>query len=311
LLDIRKWLPKLLGNHEGEPPSEPDEIVACSDCFNDQGLKLDAFLIGLDSPSPCPNCGKTSGRKLSRHLLGALAHRFFVWGTLHRCDYGAAPIVQFNHHRATEIDSASWFEADLRLIGQLLGVGFFYYGPRLWMVGEVEPLKALQEPSTRTEIIARILNEYPTTEITSDQLLYRLRRNPQRPDKFDEYDSPPIDLTDSGRLDSKGFPVLYCSQDLQVCIHECRVTAEDELFVATLAPTRKLKVLDFAELLWEENATEFDSLDTAIHMLFLAGSHSYDISRAISLSAHDAGFDGLITHLISACFVPGRCHLRR
>jgi hypothetical protein len=226
--------------------------------------------------------------------LGALAHRFFVWGTLHRCDYGAAPLVQFNDHRATEIDSAPWFEADLRLIGQLLGVGFFYYGPRLWMVGEVEPLKALQEPSKRAQIIARILNEYPRTEITSDQLLYRLRRNPQRPDKFDEYDSPPIDLTGSGRLDSKGFPVLYCSQDLQVCIHECRVTAEDELFVASLAPTRTLKVLDLAELLWEENATEFDSLDMAVHMLFLAGSHSYDISRAISLSARGAGFDGLI-----------------
>ena len=162
------------------------------------------------------------------------------------------------------------------------------------MVGEVEPLKALQEPSTRTEIIARILNEYPATEIISDQLLYRLRRNPRRPEEFNEYDSPPIDLTGSGRLNSRGFPVLYCSQDLQVCIHECRVTAEDELFVATLAPTRKLNVLDLAELLWEENATEFDSLDMAVHMLFLAGSHSYDISRAISLAAHDAGFDGLI-----------------
>ena len=61
--DIKKWLSKLLGPYEGGPsPSESDEPVACSDCFNDQGLKLDAFLIGLDSPSPCPNCGKTGGR---------------------------------------------------------------------------------------------------------------------------------------------------------------------------------------------------------------------------------------------------------
>jgi hypothetical protein len=62
------------------------------------------------------------------------------------------------------------FEADLHLIGKLLGVGFFCHGPRLWMVGEVEPLKALQDPTTRTEVIARILTEYPATEVTSGQL---------------------------------------------------------------------------------------------------------------------------------------------
>jgi hypothetical protein len=53
-------------------------------------------------------------------------------------------------------------------------------------------------------------------------------------------------------------------------------------------------VLDVAELLWEEQATEFDNLDMAVHMLFLAGSHSYEISRALSLAAHAAGFDGII-----------------
>lgn len=87
---------------------------------------------------------------------------------------------------------------------------------------------------------------------------------------------------------------MYCSQDLQVCIHECRVTVEDNLFVATLEPKKNLKVLDLADLLQEENVTEFESLDMAVHMLFLAGSHSYEISRAIALAAHAAGFDGLI-----------------
>src|SRR5258708_39567480 len=104
------------------------------------------------------------------------------------------------------------------------------------MVGEVEPLKALQDSSTRAEVITRILNEYPTTEIATDQFLYRIRRDPKRPEQFDEYDSPPLSMTGAGRLDSSGLPVLYCSQDLQVCIHECRVTADDNLFVATLTP---------------------------------------------------------------------------
>jgi hypothetical protein len=86
---------------------------------------------------------------------------------------------------------------------------------------------------------------------------------------------------------------MYGSQDLQVCVHECRVTAEDNLFVATLQPKRDLRLLDIAHLLPEQK-TEFESLDMAVHMLFLAGNHSYPIAREIALAAHKAGFDGLV-----------------
>jgi RES domain len=87
---------------------------------------------------------------------------------------------------------------------------------------------------------------------------------------------------------------MYGSQDLQVCIHECRVTAEDDLYVATLAPTRELRLLDLTELLLEDKVTEFENLDMAVHMLFLAGEHSYEIAREIAREAHGAGYDGLV-----------------
>lgn len=90
-----------------------------------------------------------------------------------------------------------------------------------------------------------------------------------------------------------GQPVLYASQDLEVCVHECRVTVEDDIYVATLRPTRDLRLLDLTDVL-REDATEFESLDLAVHMLFLAGPHSYEISRDIGLSAKNAGFDGVI-----------------
>jgi hypothetical protein len=79
-----------------------------------------------------------------------------------------------------------------------------------------------------------------------------------------------------------GEPVLYASSDLEVCIHECRFAADDELFVASLEPVRPLRLLDLAVVLPEgEGVTEFESLDMAIHMLFMTGEHSYDISSAI------------------------------
>jgi hypothetical protein len=87
---------------------------------------------------------------------------------------------------------------------------------------------------------------------------------------------------------------LYASADLQICIHECRTTAEDDIYVATLSPTRVLRLLDLTAVLVEEGVTEFESLDIAVHMLFLAGPHSYEISRDIAKRAHGEGFDGLI-----------------
>ena len=34
---------------------------------------------------------------------------------------------------------------DMKMIESAIGLRFFYYGPRLWMIGENEPLKALQK----------------------------------------------------------------------------------------------------------------------------------------------------------------------
>ena len=221
-----------------------EEILLCSGCFQDHGLQLDATKIGVSDGSICPNCGSGNGRKPDKGLIARLAHSFFVWGTIHRCEYGAAPVVVFNHQQSTCIRAAPWFEADLRLIEKAIGVGFFYYGPRLWMVGEVEPLKELEDATSRKAVTDRIMAEYPSIVLTTDQIFYRIRKSISVPSEFAEYDSPPPDVVGFGRLDSKDFPVMYGSQDLQVCIHECRVAAEDETFVATLGPTRDLRLLD-------------------------------------------------------------------
>lgn len=268
------------------------EIALCSDCFGDEGLRLDAQRIGIESSTPCPVCGSSSGMKLDRHRAWSLAHSFFVWGTMHRTDYGAAPVLQFNKHQKTSIAAPSWLEADLRLLEKSLRVGFFHYAPHLWMIGGVNPLEALQDPVRRDEVIRRIVGEYPAVQMSRNDSFYRIRRNPENPESPGEYDSPPT--PGSGRLDSVDLPVLYGSQDLQVCLHECRVTAEDDLYLATFAPARDLRLLDLTELLWEEDVTEFDSLDMAVHMLFLAASHAYEITREIARGIRAAGYDGLV-----------------
>ena len=101
-------------------------------------------------------------------------------------------------------------------------------------------------------------------------------------------------LSRFGRLDSERLPVMYASSDLQICVHECRVTVEDDTYVATLTPNKDLRLLDLTAVLAEPGSTEFESLDLTVHMLFLAGDHSYEICRSIALAASEAGYDGLV-----------------
>src|SRR5690606_24463786 len=105
--------------------------------------------------------------------------------------------------------------------------------------------------------------------------------------------TPPSEFLGGFRFDKKGFPVLYGSPDLELCIHECRTTVEDNLYVAKLVPVQNLKMLDLSSLI-DEDATEFESLDLTIHFLFLAGHHSYDICRDLAIKANGKGFDGII-----------------
>jgi len=289
----------ILGYEGGGPYRVADDsnksiAVACSECFLNEGLRLDAKAGGLLDDAPCPRCGSQTGRKLNRTHLEILAHRFFVSGTFLRFEYGGAPVVQFNGRRETEIKIPNWLGDDIRLFEELLGIGFFYYGPRTWMIGDVYPLEELQASVSRPSVIKRILSEYPTRLIGRDQPFYRVRTNPGAPADIMEFDSPPGKFLGRGRFDRKLLPIMYASEDLEVCIHECRVTAEDDLYFATLAPTRDLRFLDLTALLPYDRVTEFESLDMAVHMLFLAGGHSYEIARDIASMARSGGFDGII-----------------
>jgi RES domain len=268
--------------------------ILCSNCFGDEGLKKEAQKIGIKKESLCRNCNSKSGNKLNRVHLYELAYRFFVLGTMMKCEYGSASVLEFNNYQKTSIMTSPWFENDIKLIEKAIGIGFFYNAPRLWMVGENERLKDLQGQSRKNLIIERIVNEYPSMEFSPEEKFYRIRKYPKNPNDFSEYDSPPDHIVGNGRLESKDLPVLYGSKDLQLCLHECRVIAEDELFVSTLVPRKLLNLLDLTEMLCEKFSTEFESLDIAVHMLFLAGNHSYNILREIALAARRCGYDGIL-----------------
>ncbi|MCF7912928.1 MAG: RES family NAD+ phosphorylase [Candidatus Cloacimonetes bacterium] len=272
-----------------------EETLLCSNCFKDEGLKIDAYNIGIKNRDTCPNCKSKIGNKLTRSLVIELCYVFFVRGTIVRSKFGGSPLIQFNeqHYNKSEVKVSSWLIEDLELVEKAGKVGLFYYGPRLWMVGEVEPLNSLQKEEEKNTIIDRIMNSYPTKILLKKEYFYRLRKNPKLPHNIDEYDTAPKEFLGINRFDKVDFPVLYGSPDLELCLHECRTTVEDNLYIAKLVPKHTLKMLDLSVLI-EENNTEFESLDIAIHFLFLAGDNSYNICRTIACAAKEKGFDGII-----------------
>ena len=157
-----------------------EDLVACSTCFTNEGLRLDAERLGESDSSTCPRCAAVGGRKLNSERLITLAQHFFVWGSLWRYKYGAAPAVQFNDRRKTDLAMPRSLRADAALFEDILGIGFFSYGPRYWMWGEIEPLKGLQCEESRNEVIDRILREYSPMKLTTkDQFCHPRPRAPR------------------------------------------------------------------------------------------------------------------------------------
>lgn len=268
----------------------------CSQCFEDFGLTLEATKFGEIYESPCPRCQSTHGKQLNTHERKKLAYRYYVLGSLQHFDYGCAPIIVFNEHQKTNIDVKNMLGNDLSIFEEVLGVGFFEYGPNLWMLGEVspEPLVSLRKKRERPTIIGRILNEYPTATLLPEHLMFRVRINPDNPVNPAEYDTPPDTIKrDFGRFDSTDLPVLYGSFDIQTCVHECRTAVDDSIYLATLSPTKNLTVLDLSHQL-EERVSPHESLDLTIHNLFKAGKYSYKITQELALAAKECGFDGIV-----------------
>ena len=173
----------------------------------------------------------------------------------------------------------------------LVGIRFFDYGPRLWMIGENYPLQALVKGNAAKEM-ARIVDLYPSVKLTSFNRFYRLRINPEGTDDT-AFDSPPLGVQGLGRFDSANFPVMYASPDLQTCLHEMRVSVEDDVYAALLKPIEDLKILNLSVVVNDDN-TEFESVDIGLYLLFMASAIGYNACRSLAAYLSGEGFDGII-----------------
>lgn len=265
----------------------------CSECFNDEGLKLTCEKFGIINNEICPNCNKNNGHKITRELLSEISWEYFVNGSYYQSEFGGSSLLRFNEYQKTNVDFGKYLKDDIQLIENILGIGFFYYAPRLFKLGLIEQLEKLQNSDFEEEILEEIIEKFPTIILNENNHFYRLRKNVSDPNDENQFDSPPLEYSGNGRLDSNGLNILYGSENIEICIHECRVSIIDELYLAKLIPTIDLKILDLSAEI-EEDGTEFESLALSIHYIFRAEEHSYEICKKIARFTFSKGYDGII-----------------
>lgn len=274
------------------------KYILCSDCFSDYGLREEAKKFGKLSRYKCKNCGSIEGHHLNKETAEELAWQFFIAGSAYRSNFGAAETIMMNagHYRANEVKFPVWLQDDANTIGEALRVGFFLYGPSTWKLGQVTPLLQLQNARTRAPVAREIVEKFPKTILHPGTPFFRLRKDVSNPANALEFDSAPKGKS-KGRFNSDTRPILYGSESIEICVHECRVTVADYLYVASLEPTRALRLLNLTEEVEEGDDSfinDFESLNTAIGMLFRAAEHSYEAATAIARQAKRSGLDGII-----------------
>ena len=282
---------------------ESDDLPGvCSNCFTNIGLRLEAKKIGTHDTLVCKNCKSDTGHKLSLKDLVNLAHQFFVLGTCGKPP-SVAPRIRFDEDPQMDWTGLHYMRSDVLLFKRFLKIGLTQNMSFPWEEGLTGPIL-----NSRSPLPCQILKSYPSVTVARETNLYRVRINPDVPLKPNEYDSPPSNICrDPGRLDSSDLAALYASYDLSMCLHESRVTSEEELYFATLILNQDLKFLDLTHRIEEPPETEkLDSMNLTLDILFSTGKSYYPTTRKIALAAHKANYDGLI---YPPCFKAVHSHI--
>jgi hypothetical protein len=219
----------------------------CSDCFEDAGLEIEARRYGKAKGAECKLCGSKAGHALDRESLDNLANQFFSYSTAshsYQMDVAVLGIGGGRDDTVEKMRPETW--RDWLRIKEVIDGSLFYRSPRLFYLGVTNHFGeygSLQKEFVRREIVPKLREK----KLSLSTEMHRIRLNLTEAERFDErqFDAPP-DGRRRGftRFDHPKLPILYASPNLQVCIHECRVTLADEIFMATLSPTRALRLID-------------------------------------------------------------------
>lgn len=272
------------------------EAVACIDCFSNFGFKQTLKLYCKTHHGICLQCGATEELKVDRDGLIEAMSDFYVGGSYVIESW--APVYQVNESCPYLAKFDPTVALDAELACKITGLVIFDYGPPLWRLGITEHYYSFEMGGEwRRKAAEEIIQASKCTIIERGTRLFRVRRNP----RVDEtivtaaaFDPPPQEIKrDFGRWDDFGHPVLYASDDVELCLHECRVTISDEIVVGTLSLVRDLRLLDLSKEIASSGSTPYEDPNVFIDMMCCSRGQWLEWCREISRVAYAKGYDGI------------------
>lgn len=271
------------------------QTVACVNCFTNTGFRNVVAAYG-GKPTACPRCGDCAATVNSEGLAEAV-NTFFVNGSF--VAETMAPVYQVNDRNPDPARFDPTLEIDAQLACSLTGQVIFHYGPPLWRVGETDLKSDFDEGgTTRSAALDSFIASVPRIVLPVGTTLFRIRRNPECDETIasaSAFDPPPATVSRSaGRWDDGKAPMLYASDDIELCIHECRPTLADEIVVATLRCEQEITLLNLAaDIPWPQN-NPFE--DPNIFAAFLSLSRHEEWlthARTVATAAQNTGLGGI------------------
>jgi hypothetical protein len=269
--------------------------IACPKCFRNWGFRQAVAALANLQDDACPRC-KNVAPLINRDKLADAIRAFFVGGSYVAETF--APVYQVNTTNMSPARFDTTLRDDANLACTLTGEVIFHYGPPLWRLGEVDLKYAFDEGGDEREAAAfRFVAGAPQIEVPVGSVLFRIRKSPRGNEAIatmEEFDPPRPHIERSpGRWDD-GTAVLYASDDIELCLHECRVVIADEIVVATLSTARPLALLDLTAEFANAGGTPFEDPNIFARFLSLSRHSQWlDHARTVAQVARSAGLDGI------------------
>jgi hypothetical protein len=272
--------------------------MICSDCFHNEGLRLEARKIGVASEEICENCGATSGRKITTtEQVRLLMQNFFMHGSVPQDIGGWAPVYWWTDR--IERDDTTFddtLRGDYELIKEKLGVCVFQHSPPLWRLGYTYQYEEL-EKNHPEKALSFVISAGKEQIIRKGQKIYRIRTNPTSIYENGAFDTPPLHLKkECSRFDTEHLEVFYGALDIETCLHECRVTLVDEVALATFEAAQDIRVLNLFDGIEQPPGSDrtWESVEILMYKLCHSSVKEYPKCRQLAEAVLHAGYEGMI-----------------
>lgn len=279
-------------------------MMLCVGCLTNYGLRTEAAKLGHLSKDgqPCTGCGSVAAVLITKEQVDQLLERFFVhgstaptgrWESIYSLS-GSRP----DSTRPPVFDRT--LQRDFEVLREHSSGSLILNAPSTWRLGhtliaeDVSRAIGQQDSVAISKHLDRVIAHCKTTVIDVGTSIFRVRRNVESPFDDGQYDTSPH--TSSSRFSDGSVSVMYGAFDIETCIHEARVLAEDEITVGTLQPTRELRVLDLTDIPYDapsDGAGEGGDIFYFVNARLLLGARSAE-AHAFGRRVRERGFEGIV-----------------